>query len=290
MTSLTIYKSPTVSCIACKKELSSRGIFSHFMAVHTEKGAAHIKKAGKLGADKTHIIQQNNALELRITYNENPSYCIICNNVLDYKHRKAKFCGSSCAATHNMKIRSESGWKLSIESIAKISKATKIFNDSKPKYTKISQCKVCQKFFPGTNKTCSEKCRKIIWSNTATNNPKMGGNKNTRAYGWYESKYAGKVWLESSYEYKVAKILDENNINWIRPTYMKYGDKKYFADFYLPEYNVYLDPKNDHLIKTDTDKIRQAALENNVTIHILNKTQLSWDSIHKLLGVRLELT
>lgn len=292
MTSNTIYKSPAVSCITCKKELSSKGLFSHFFASHTVGGKEKVKTAGKLGANKTNIIQQNTATKLRSDYAANSLHCIICHTELDYKHRNAKFCGSSCAASHSNKNRIRSGWKMKQESIDKMVASTKRFHESKtkPKYTKISQCIVCQKFFPGTRKTCSTACYKQKLSDIATANPKMGGNKNNKAWGWYVSKSAGKVWLESSYEYKVAKSLDENNIIWNRPTFMKYGKKKYFADFYLKNYDVYLDPKNDYLIATDTDKIRQTMLENNVIIHILNKHQLDWESIHKLLDVRLELT
>jgi hypothetical protein len=56
----------------------------------------------------------------------------------------------------------------------------------------------------------------------------------------------------------------------------------YTPDFYLPEYDIYLDPKNDFLIEninpvlgyTDIDKIHQVELENNIKVLILNKDQL----------------
>jgi len=76
----------------------------------------------------------------------------------------------------------------------------------------------------------------------------MGGNKNTRAYGWYVSPFAGKIWLESSYEHKVAVELDTNLIKWKRPSYLVWKDgegktRKYFPDFYLEDYNVYHRPE-----------------------------------------------
>lgn len=91
------------------------------------------------------------------------------------------------------------------------------------------------------------------------------------------------MWLESSYEYKIAVDLDYNEVEWIRPPYLKYGSKKYFADFYLIKQNIYLDPKNDYLIPLDTPKIEQVMIENSVTIHILNKHQLSWEYIKSIL-------
>ena len=126
----------------------------------------------------------------------------------------------------------------------------------------------------------------MIFSDTAKANG-LGGNKNTRAYGWYESPLAGRVWLESSYEYRVAKELDDHNITWVRPKYLPYTlnnkSKKYFPDFYLVEQDVYLDPKNDYLITQDARKIQQVIRENNVRVLILNKYQLQWDSIKNLI-------
>ena len=103
----------------------------------------------------------------------------------------------------------------------------------------------------------------------------------------YKSKN-GTVNLQSTYEEKVATELDKHNIDWIRPSYLKYIDKngkqrKYFPDFYLKKYNVYLDPKNDYLIKQHFDKIRRAGLYNNVKILILTVNQLTWKEIKLLI-------
>lgn len=49
-------------------------------------------------------------------------------------------------------------------------------------------------------------------------------------------------------------------------------------------YNVYLDPKNDFLIKTDIDKIKRTAEQNNVKIIILGKKHLIKESIIKVVG------
>lgn len=39
-------------------------------------------------------------------YETNPSRCNHCDSTLSYRKRKNKFCSSSCAATHNNKVRS----------------------------------------------------------------------------------------------------------------------------------------------------------------------------------------
>ena len=105
--------------------------------------------------------------------------------------------------------------------------------------------------------------------------------------------YNGNKFI-SSYEVTVAKELDLNNVNWVKPSYgtFKYKDANnkvhtYTPDFYLPDYNIYLDPKNDYLINhvnptlgySDVDKINWVMKQNNVIILILDKDHLNWASI-----------
>lgn len=115
--------------------------------------------------------------------------------------------------------------------------------------------------------------------------------------GWYTSKsidYNG-IKLDSSYELTFAQDLDKNNIKWVRPKYLiweKDGNShRYYPDFFLPEYNIFVDTKNDYLINhvnprfgiTDTEKIHLVEQQNNVKIYILDKNNLSWSSLTKFL-------
>ena len=111
--------------------------------------------------------------------------------------------------------------------------------------------------------------------------------------GKHSIEYKG-IKLDSSYEYKVAISLDNNNIKWIRPKkktfkYYEYNDTSnkyhyYTPDFYLLDYNIYLDPKNDFLINNinpatgykDTEKIKWVEQYNNICVIILNKDELDW--------------
>ncbi len=301
---MSTYTSPLCSCIICKKVLSQKGVHSHFISAHTELGIIQAKINLTKGL-KTFLenqkINTKKKLDLDIKqYEKNPCRCLGCNIALSFKRRKNTFCTQSCSAKYSNAKRDKQCYIDSAASLSKIFAEIQNY-PRKPDhigriiesgeniyFTKISQCVCCNKFFPGLKKTCSKVCYSKKLSDIAKNNPKMGGNKNTRAYGWYESPYAGKVWLESSYEYEVAKSLDENGIKWIRPPYLPYGSKKYFADFYLSDFNVYLDPKNEYLITKDKDKINQVMDENNVKIFILTKNQLSWDSIHKVLDLGFE--
>lgn len=275
------------SCIICKKELSIKGFHSHFIRSHTIDGNIATKQYGKLSTFKN---KQNADLKnnfIRIQYANMPSHCKECDSCLPYEKRNNKFCSSKCSATYINNLRKINGYKLSNVSKQKISE--KISKLTKPPFTKVACCKICKKWFSGKNKTCSIECRNKSFSITAIKS-NLGGNKNNRAYGWYTSPYAGKVWLESSYEFIVASELDYNNINWIRPSFLLYNNKRYYPDFYLIDYDVYLDPKNDYLIIQDSFKIKTVIEQNNVSVIILDKNHLTWLSILSELSVGLEPT
>lgn len=104
-------------------------------------------------------------------------------------------------------------------------------------------------------------------------------------------KYKDKI-LGSTYEYKLVLSLDENNINWDtcpRFNYIDPNGKKrtYRPDIYLIDYDVYLDPKNDFLIKninpslgfSDKEKIDLVCEQNNIKILILDKYELCWNKV-----------
>lgn len=105
---------------------------------------------------------------------------------------------------------------------------------------------------------------------------------------YYKKKDNSTVILGSSWEVKVAESLDKNNISWTRPLPLPWIDKenkahKYYPDFYLPDFDVYLEPKNDYLRKKDADKIFRVRIQNDVVIKVLNKDQLIWRVIKRLI-------
>ena len=68
------------------------------------------------------------------------------------------------------------------------------------------------------------------------------------------------ILLDSSWELALAIRLDELNIKWSRPEPIKWIDidgkeRNYFPDFYLDDYNLYLDPKNTQAFKVQKKKI-----------------------------------
>lgn len=76
----------------------------------------------------------------------------------------------------------------------------------------------------------------------------------------YHKKNGTQVLLDSSWEEVLAKRLDELNIDWIRPKPLRWKDKmgnhhNYFPDFYLTEYDIYLDPKNPYAKIVQAEKL-----------------------------------
>ena len=43
--------------------------------------------------------------------------------------------------------------------------------------------------------------------------------------------------------------------------------------------DVYLDPKNDYLIGKDSEKIKRVQEQNNITVLVLDRESLDWDSL-----------
>ncbi len=112
----------------------------------------------------------------------------------------------------------------------------------------------------------SDESRQQMRENAIQN--KLGGKRNSHTV-----EYKG-VKLDSTYELRVAKVLDRDSIKWERPKNRfvwvdVLGQKhRYSPDFYLPEMKIYLDPKHKYLLKVHADKIKRVREQNNIIIHI----------------------
>lgn len=95
---------------------------------------------------------------------------------------------------------------------------------------------------------------------------------------WYKGIYFDSMW-----EVLVAESLDKHFVRWERPkqgfVWNELG-KKYYPDFFLPDYNVYLDPKNPFLMKVDREKIEESQKRNKIRVILLTEEQLNWESIY----------
>jgi len=224
-------------------------------------------------------------------YEANPKVCLNCNLVIPFEERKTKtkFCSRSCSASISNKNRIRSK-----ESKRKTSKRMKGKDNNKyhnreklGSYCKliIKECKVCNKCFSvhqRKNKdgktrgrssitTCSEDCR--TYQKVLKRNYQNKSKFVTKYFNKWEDK---EVILESSWEVIVAEYLDSKNIKWIRPGFIKWFDdegktRRYFPDFYLVDYDFYLDPKNPYCQDKDKEKIKKVSQFINLKVGLLDE-------------------
>lgn len=122
-------------------------------------------------------------------------------------------------------------------------------------------------------------------SELGRNNPYQRKCKKTLPY---IRKDGSVVNLDSSYERYVAKFLDDNNVEWIRPPALKWIDRNgkshnYFPDFYLPQIDIYLDPKNSYCFKVQYEKIEYIRTHYDNVIFIPGE-KLNNDDMEKILA------
>lgn len=81
------------------------------------------------------------------------------------------------------------------------------------------------------------------------------------------SYYNGIIWMRSSYEVAYALYLDEHKIKWIyEPPPFELGDTSYIPDFYLPEYDIYIEIKG--YMRKDAEYKLKLFKETYPTIHL----------------------
>ena len=136
-------------------------------------------------------------------------------------------------------------------------------------------CVICGKQFQRITKkllspikTCSDICYRDLLRKKAIDNPNCGGETGYRHYKYKE------IWMDSKWEMEMAKWMDEWGIKWDRSrkrhmfwwTDDNGSKRRYYPDFYLPELNVYLDPKNKYKMKNDKIKMERVIKENGIVL------------------------
>ncbi len=145
-------------------------------------------------------------------------------------------------------------------------------NGQKRPHVEHRECPICQKSFEcksnSRQRTCKQpECVRQLMSRMARANPNCGGETNYKRYTYKD------ITMDSAWEVEVAQWMDTHQVKWVRSRKMMFywtdetgAKRRYYPDFYLPEYNVYLDPKNKYLIEKDRFKILAVQRENNITI------------------------
>jgi hypothetical protein len=150
------------SCLYCKKEFPSKGLFTHVYRAHLK---LYVYSSGNNGKYKE--ISENNKIKkqkLIEQYMLSPSKCGECNSNLIFEKRYSKFCNHSCSATFGNRKRAENGWRPSLEQKKKTSETLTGEIYKPPVVIKIT-CKECQrefdyvKYYTYREKTfCSKSC------------------------------------------------------------------------------------------------------------------------------------
>ena len=133
-------------------------------------------------------------------------------------------------------------------------------------------CKICNKelivpYRKRNQKTCGSKDCIIEASVGCRTYPNF-----RKKLFWFFNPYQNKkILLESGWELDLAEFLTNNNIEWIRPKFIKWIDlqgitRRYFPDFYLPKYDLYLDPKNPYAMTLGNSEEKMLAISKKVNI------------------------
>ena len=189
--------------------------------------------------------------------------CLQCDKDL---FTSKKFCSLSCATTYNNARKDYS----------KIKPGPK--PGFKPKYTKIKQCEVCEKFHPGSGRSCSKKCKSSILSMAANKRIDNGWNPQ-------ENRCRSKPsFLEKSFEEWLISI---NHSNYIRNKTFRCGKKIYYGDFFFPNKNILIElDGNQHQESIDYDRLRDQHIKdyyNVSTIRITYKEYMEKSKIDIIL-------
>lgn len=296
---MTQYLSPLVSCLVCREVKSAKGLFTHFIVSHTEEGkqnhAIRVRKSKEEKISNLRKYWDDKKLEESNEYYMSPKFCC-CGEMISYEKKNNTFCSHRCSA-----LVSNSNRPRSSRESQKLTFARTI--SERPKYTKIrfNECKRCEKSYVYSieNKTvspsfCSSKCateNKIISSRESAIKRNFGGVRSSKRV-----LYRG-VSLGSTFELQLAMLLDELCIRWVQPKKIKYIrpdgiQSTYTADFYLPDYDIFLDPKNDFLIHNinpgnkikDIDKIAFVVEQNQITVCVIDQKNITEGFVHKLVG------
>jgi hypothetical protein len=165
------------------------------------------------------------------------------------------FCSKRCSISYLNDIYNKDIRKDINKKISNTLKTKPIKTDSGKE---CSGCKVLFCSVSGYNKYCSDECVKLLFKTTEHRNKmskalkgKAGGLRDGGGYSRqyeYINIHGMKMKLNRS-EIEVAKSLDNLNLDWIRNTKgfhyktVEGEDRKYYPDFYVKDYDIYVEYK-----------------------------------------------
>lgn len=215
---------PTVSCILCRSVVSVNNISKHYGSKLCQQGRKFTNQANQCPHCNTDLPEKKTRANHIRWCHSNPSRLKYSNN-LDF-------------ARSNITTESKAKRSLSIRQLHK--------NGT---YKHIDRS-----YMKGRKHTTETK-QKISEQALKSNHQRKCKSSHS-----YTDKHGRKFIFDSSWEDELANRLDTLNLKWDRPGPIKYQDKKgknrkYYPDFYLADYNLYIDPKNSYAENQQAEKL-----------------------------------
>lgn len=239
---------------------------------------------GYKGHKKAKIVNRHRKSKRIKKYYQNPDICATCKIGLTYEQHIAqqKFCSRSCSAKYNNQKRKRTS---QTKTKIKVGVRKSLERMGYYPYTKVylNACEICNKnfYWRSIKRTCCKKCKGKLLSKINLEREYSGFSHSRKI------QYNGYV-LGSPYELDFAKLLDEMNIDWIRPKYLTYEldgkSRKYYPDFLL-ENGIYIDTKNDYLQNKDQPKLKAASKQNNIDLLVFGPEGITKENIEKIMNL-----
>lgn len=97
---------------------------------------------------------------------------------------------------------------------------------------------------------------------------------NSNSTEWYSISNGKKeIKVQGTWELKVAEWLNSNNIYWIRKRIQFKGHRRYTPDFYLPNYDIWLEVKG-YMKDQDVYKMKTVLEEHQIDLRIIEKKEI----------------
>lgn len=250
---MNIYASPVCSCIICRREISVNNLSKHY---HSKSCLSFTPKFEKLKCCKyCNLSFENLDASARANHSrwceKNPR-SKIDKEILSDKTKNNEY-----------GVFSEKARRKQAEAISVAHKNGKYIGSQK----KALETKIKNGTLNHTDDS-KEKCRIAAL--------KSQHQRVCKKSHKFIDKHGREFIFESSWEDALAIRLDELNISWDRPKPIQYTMhdriRHYFPDFYLPEFDLYLDPKNSYAEKKQSEKLAIVTkLINLVILRTLNE-------------------
>lgn len=245
-------KRKTVCCLHCRSEISISNFDKHYKAKTCLSG-------GKFTLDSNNRCKYCNLDFTGMTASERANHTRWCTKNPKYEEYRT----NGNLAKARIIASSSDSRKKAAEKIKTRHKEGAYINSRKKCY----QTKVKNGTLNHTEET-KEKIRQIAL------------RSNHQRVSKYTHKFIDKrgreFMFDSSWEDALAIRLDELDIDWTRPEPIPWKDQdgkdhKYFPDFYLPSFDLYLDPKNPYYQKIQKEKLD--IVSNQINLLILSSLE-----------------